>query len=140
MDVGFLSEAGHVPQLGVPFPICIFLKNTGRTPARDLRIRMNSDAVICDSREPTVPEFFDGDKPAELGALGPDVVYGHWIGNSRPIDPEPLSTGAKIFAVWGIVDYDDVFGIPHRTKFFIAKLGPSPTAPTAAVGPYNDCT
>jgi len=137
MRIGFLLEPGEIPD-GFPFPVCVFLKNTGRTPARNLKISTNCDAVIFTDPVPTIPEL-PSDEPRALGAIGPGVTHGHWMMSRSLYRNDPL-TKDKVFAAWGLVTYEDIFGDPHATKFFLAKIGPGPEAPTDVSGPYNDCT
>lgn len=97
-------------------------KNVGQTPA--LGIRILSDVVIIpssgsDVKPPrTYSTSYDGDNEPTV-ALGGGVVASDPINNRAFKEAELVEfrAGSKLYVVWGVIYYSDVFGKNHYTRF-----------------------
>ena len=99
------------------------LLNTGNTPARKVRIRIAADILPI-----PVPEDFDFPLPELEEELAKDagIVGAHQkytlAGTLKNFVPDAeianIKEGReKALCVWGLITYEDVFGITHSTKF-----------------------
>jgi hypothetical protein len=98
------------------------LVNTGNTPARKVRIRINADILPV-----PIPEDFNYPLPDEPiksaeGAVGAHQTYILSGGLVKDFVPEAdvanIKEGnARVLCVWGLVTYEDIFGDSHTTKF-----------------------
>ena len=96
-------------------------KNVGQTPA--LGLRTLTDAVIISSagsdvKPPrTYSTSFGGDNEATT-ALGGGIAASDPISRTfKESELEEFRAGSKLYVVWGVIYYSDVFGKSHYTRF-----------------------
>lgn len=97
-------------------------KNVGQTPA--LGLRTLTDVVIIpssgsDVKPPrTYSTSYDGDDEAGV-ALGGEIVASDPVNNRafKEADLVEFRAGSKLYVVWGVIYYSDVFGKKHYTRF-----------------------
>ena len=115
-----IESPSHVWTVGQPIDIRIKQKNTGRTPALNLKsvnIIAVQEAASGDVFK--APAFFyKPDQYVRSGNLTPDgEVFSDFV---KPFTAEDesriVSLKVRVY-VHGIVEYDDVFGIHHWVKF-----------------------
>lgn len=96
-------------------------KNVGQTPA--LGLRTLTDAVIISSSVSDVkpPRTYS---TSYGGDNGPTTALGGGIAASDPVNRtfkdaelEEFRAGSKLYVVWGVIYYSDVFGKNHFTRF-----------------------
>jgi hypothetical protein len=96
-------------------------KNVGQTPA--LGLRTLTDAVIISSSGPDVkpPRTYPA---SNRGDNEPTIPLGGGIAASDPVNRtfkeaelEEFRAGSKLYVVWGVIYYSDVFGKDHYTRF-----------------------
>jgi hypothetical protein len=96
-------------------------KNVGQTPA--LGLRALTDAVIISSSGSDVkpPRTFSTSYGVDNE---PTIALGGGIAASDPINRtfkeaelEEFRAGSKLYVVWGVIYYSDVFGKNHYTRF-----------------------
>jgi hypothetical protein len=102
-------------------PSSLNYKNVGQTPA--LRLGTLTDAVIISSsgmdvKPPrTYSTSYDGDNEPTT-ALGGDIVASDPINKTfKEADLQDFRTGNKLYVVWVVIHYSDVFGKNHYTRF-----------------------
>ncbi len=99
----------------------IVIKNTGQTPAHDLRVISKTELLRHPIGIPFNFTLISGPDPstAVLGAGEPTASESKpatpFDGNAMMVATEPES-GARIYT-WGTVTYRDVFGHSHYTNF-----------------------
>jgi hypothetical protein len=124
LGVDYIRPVPLRPEVGKPFQVIVRLKNTGKTPARNI--------IGTALAEPTANERpsydYAGRKQFRRGVIASNAGGDIPINLSRspntgevvPLTQETfdgLSRGdIKIFA-HGKVDYEDIFGIPHWFTF-----------------------
>jgi hypothetical protein len=96
-------------------------KNVGQTPA--LGLKSVIDAVIISSsgmdvRPPrTYPTSYGGDNEPTT-ALGGGIAASDPINRTfKEAELEEFRAGSKVYVVWGVMYYSDVFGKNHYTRF-----------------------
>jgi hypothetical protein len=97
-------------------------KNVGQTPA--LGLRALTDVVIIPSSGSDVKPpraystSYDGDNEATV-ALGAGIVASDPVNNRafKEADLVEFRAGNKLYVVWGVIYYSDVFGKKHYTRF-----------------------
>jgi hypothetical protein len=96
-------------------------KNVGQTPA--LNLKAMSDAVIMSSAVSDVkpprlyPTSYPGDNSTAT-ALGSDIAASDSINKTfKESELEEFRAGTKMYIVWGVIYYSDVFGKTHYTRF-----------------------
>jgi hypothetical protein len=97
-------------------------KNVGQTPA--LGLRTLTDVVIISSsgsdvKPPrTYSTSYGGDNEPTI-ALGGGIVASDPINNRafKETELEEFRAGSKLYVVWGVIYYSDVFGKNHYTRF-----------------------
>jgi hypothetical protein len=96
-------------------------KNVGQTPA--LGLRTLTDAVIISSSGSDVkpPRTYS---TSYGGDNEPTITLGGGIAASDPVNRtfkeaelEEFRAGSKLYVVWGVIYYSDVFGKNHYTRF-----------------------
>ena len=96
-------------------------KNVGQTPA--LGLRTLTDAVIISSSGSDVkpPRTYS---TSYGGDNEPTIALGGGIAASDPVNRtfkeaelEEFRVGSKLYVVWGVIYYSDVFGKNHYTRF-----------------------
>jgi hypothetical protein len=92
-------------------------RNLGQTPASN--VLSWSRVRVLDT--PIAPEVFEEERaPVRIGDLGPGAKSFLVISGRRPISDEELSgvaNGVKALIVFGRIQYEDVFGKKHTTRF-----------------------
>jgi hypothetical protein len=97
-------------------------KNVGQTPAVGLRTL--TDVVIISSsgsdvKPPrTYSTSYGGDNEPTI-ALGGGIVASDPVNNRafKETELEEFRAGSKLYVVWGVIYYSDVFGKNHYTRF-----------------------
>ena len=97
-------------------------KNVGQTPA--LGLRTLTDVVIISSsgsdvKPPrTYSTSYGGDNEPTI-ALGGGIVASDPVNNRafKETELEEFRAGSKLYVVWGVIYYSDVFGKNHYTRF-----------------------
>jgi hypothetical protein len=111
------------PKFGVLLPTTLSLiaVNGGQTPAYRIRAHLNWHWIPAGSGFPDDFDFLDHHSPAEtvttIAALNP----GKEIPFTFPFDPSAIARardGETTLFFYGRVEYDDVFGAPHASRFF----------------------
>jgi hypothetical protein len=96
-------------------------KNVGQTPALNLRTLI--DAVITSSSGTDIkpPRSYS---TSYSGDNEPTIALGGGIAASDPVNRtfrdtelEEFRAGSKLYIVWGVIYYSDVFGKNHYTRF-----------------------
>lgn len=95
------------------------LQNTGHTPARNIRFQV--EAAILPTAIPVNFKFWLPSKPSGSNTIGPGQT-GTMAGIVKWRVPDDWVQRVKwgnefALYVWGVVGYDDVFGVRHRTTF-----------------------
>jgi hypothetical protein len=132
---GVLSpKTGKITEWNFSVPI----NNSGATPTRNMTIsagrHISSAPLPSDFKCPTATT------DPELVALGPrDKIYTAQFGNVQPQVIAEVKSGVKdgrhlYFCGWA--KYDDIFAVPHVTKFCydLATFGPDPFS---GIGPQH---
>ncbi len=122
-----------------PLKVAFILKNTGQTPAYDLRQLTRLIIVKTDSvKNLPDPRTMTADWPQ--GVLAPNTDLLLWrIPDAEPMTFSGLSSKEYRICFYGKITYEDIYGGKHWTTFAyerIAQFGqfyPSPRFPT-----YND--
>jgi hypothetical protein len=97
-------------------------KNVGQTPA--LGLRTLTDAVIISSsgsdvKSPrTYSTSYDGNNEPTI-ALGGGIAASDPVnrGSFKEAELAEFRAGSKLYVVWGVIYYSDVFGKNHYTRF-----------------------
>jgi hypothetical protein len=97
-------------------------KNVGQTPA--LGIKTLTDVVIIPSSGPdvtpprTFPTSYGGDNGSTI-ALGAGIAASDPVNTKafKGAELEEFRAGRKLYVVWGVIYYSDVFGKDHYTRF-----------------------
>jgi hypothetical protein len=117
----------------------LLFSNSGRTPARNVRMRSASKGIPTGTK--LTPDY-GARNPIGEGPSSSSITPGgskRLLG--RPLRPDAdmlakLQSGAWVLYHFGEVTYEDVFGQPHRTTFCVFVL-PS-LAEAGDCGEYND--
>ena len=97
------------------------LLNTGNTPARKVRIRTAADILPI-----PIPETFQFSLPDESEIKDAGIVGAHQTyilaGTVKDFVPDSevavIKEGSrKALCVWGLITYEDIFGVNHKTRF-----------------------
>ena len=132
----------HGPENEVWVSVQIIIKNTGQTPAHDLRIVSKTELLRHPIEMPFDFTLISGPDPsaAVLGADEPTESESRpekpFDGNEMMVAMEPES-GARIYT-WGTVTYLDVFGRPHYTNFCSSLIFANGEAVAHASEHHND--
>jgi hypothetical protein len=113
---------------GIPFKVVFTLRNNGRTAARILRRGMAISYNIPLSR---IPDYSLCTIQPGLSILGPRTAsppIEYWLAASDEAGFQEVLTAknANRCFFWGFVDYHDLLGEPHTTKFgfqFLSEQG-----------------
>jgi hypothetical protein len=125
VNAAIFQERGIAGQEDRRFQGIPKLLNTGVTTARKIRIRINADVlpmpIAKDFSFPAriVPETSEAPQFLSLGAhQNADLMGGVVDGFAPDQDVAEIKEGVrKALCVWGTIDYEDIFGDPHSTKF-----------------------
>ena len=122
----------------------ILFRNTGRTPAKNVRI-----ATIHEATRRGSPPPFQYSAPSRYGLMAPNgTAFNHIPVAFNPLTLAPLplddrsiqqlTSGDETLYIHGELTYDDIFGQQHWTTYcyFLSNL-PGPVAP-AACPEHND--
>jgi hypothetical protein len=142
MKIGVDPE--HRPNVvdGSEVTAAIQIQNTGKTPARELTVQTRLN-VLPSSQAPVLPESIEAYK--SMSGLGWAQTSGIRFPEDKPVtdfevswfddgwrkhlptlqDSYDWTQGRSWVAVYGEVDYADIFGVPHWTKFCLAFTGTS---------------
>jgi len=108
-------QFGGIPPVDQPFIIRITLRNTGKTPARDVR---TCPRVAAGSKSVT-PNFkcekyvFSGTLFPQAGTFSDIIVTNKFAKEDR----DKILDGSHIVWAYGRVTYRDVFDVPHWFTF-----------------------
>jgi hypothetical protein len=122
-------------------PFQINLKNSGKTPALDLTIRLEWQSSKGTDEMPERPKY-SGERSDKftIGAIGPDIVHEH-RGTFRdfPREVRQAIKMASRFTICGLIEYRGPMPSPsYTTKFCLLWQGRE--GPFVVSGPYNDCS
>ena len=146
--IGVEIIEAHPPTINVGDPayITFAFKNTGKTPARNVRATITKDPVQTGIR----PDFtYARERTARYGILPPNgsahvtlsVANSISTGDLRPIIPPILTAlvnGTIIYYIHGFVLYGDIFDREHwMTICYFARSFPGPIS-FGACGEHND--
>jgi hypothetical protein len=107
-----------------PFDVRIEVKNTGRTPALNVRIFQTKEAIGAKGYALPEPNFaYAEDSYSPAGNITPDgyVYFDHLSILTRQERERIFSSTERIW-VHGAVKYDDVFGAHHLQHFCVYLL------------------
>ena len=96
-------------------------KNVGQTPALGLRT-LTDAAIISSSGSDVKPPrtystSYGGDNEPTI-ALGGDIAASDPVNRTfKEAELEEFRAGSKLYVVWGVIYYSDVFGKNHYTRF-----------------------
>ena len=96
-------------------------KNVGQTPALGLRT-LTDAAIISSSGSDVKPPrtystSYGGDNEPSI-ALGGDIAASDPVNRTfKQAELEEFRAGSKLYVVWGVIYYSDVFGKNHYTRF-----------------------
>jgi hypothetical protein len=123
-----LASVSGAPNVGEPFRVTITIRNTGKTPAKKVRI-----VPVVDPRPDGSPPDFEKKveetaKSYESGPYGivsnavvpPSATSGSTITASKgPLTAAGLETlkGQQRVFVYGKITYEDIFGVSHWVTF-----------------------
>lgn len=101
-----------------PLVNMIRFSNTGKTPAR----KVTFSFTIEDVKPNQLPTFIydDSSKKGEMGALFPNAPQKVRVETPTTLtatDYEDLATGKAYVALYGVINYYDIFGVQHWNKF-----------------------
>jgi hypothetical protein len=111
----------RVGQSDLKFEARPHLLNTGNTPARKVRVRIQADILPV-----PVPEDFGFPLPEEpiksaegtVGAHQTNILLGMVKDFVPDAEVSAIKEGTqKALCIWGLVTYEDIFGDTHTTKF-----------------------
>jgi hypothetical protein len=122
--------------LGHPFDTRVSFKNTGRTPALNVKAVTVREVITHKGGRLGIPHFsYPPDKYIFSGNLTPDgEIFGDDI--SEPLTEDDIkkitSNMVRVFT-HGTVEYDDVFGVHHWQNYcgFLVPMG------VIAICPYH---
>lgn len=104
---------GSQPSFGV------VITNNGKTPARNIRVKIQRNTFPKGT--PFDAKYFDEGGPESTAVLFPNQTFNLTTGSeARPLTArlvEMITTEEFILYVYGMVTYEDVFGVKHRTTF-----------------------
>jgi hypothetical protein len=96
-------------------------KNVGQTPALGLRTITDAAIISPSGTEVKPPRMYS---TSYGGDAEPAVALGGGIATSDPINKtfkdaelEEFRAGSKLYVVWGVIYYSDIFGKSHWTRF-----------------------
>ena len=116
---------------GLKFEAKPFVVNTGHTPAHKVAFKVKAailpGTLPLDFNFPLLDHFMAG------GVIGPQqnrVISGvvdDFCDDAAVDDIKHAKGDGKVLHVWGIVQYEDIFNVPHYTRFFhsVTWVGPS---------------
>jgi hypothetical protein len=96
-------------------------KNVGQTPALGLKTMIDAAIILSSGADVKPPRIY----PTTYGSDNePGAVLGGGIAASDPINKtfkdqelEEFRAGSKLYLVWGVIYYSDVFGKSHYARF-----------------------
>ena len=118
--VGVMGYGKVTLEVGKHFTVRVGFKNSGKTPAIDVRTSVVIEPVMDNG----LPDFNNLPKPKSRGVLPPgEEVYAQSVVTEK--SPTGLSergvelikSGRQTVYVFGTIWYADVFNVPHWTRF-----------------------
>jgi uncharacterized repeat protein (TIGR01451 family) len=134
--------------VGQPMTYPLGIKNTGKTPARNMIAKIFLDIIDSD-QEPPLSRVADATYERGIitaGILFPDsdikqpIIRPTQDGKARlttDSEVKALQEGKAYIAIYGIITYDDVFGVHHWTKFCKWQGVPNSTYHASQCTAYN---
>jgi hypothetical protein len=119
-----------------PF-IQLGFKNSGQTPAHNMRIWTRSAVSIYPLANPPDPP--DGG-PISMGVIGPNSDFHISIESDIPVtddERQRVVAGDAAFYVYGHLAYDDAFGKPRETTFCVFYRGEVAKSPSGRLATYQ---
>jgi hypothetical protein len=115
-------------QAGQPFSVQVLFKNTGKTPARNLVATVFLDTFGASEAVPLdhvgksyTHETITAGILTPNDEFGPILVVRHGADHSVTLVTSEqvgaLASGKFYFAIYGVISYDDIFGVHHWTNF-----------------------
>jgi len=134
---------------GQPMTYPLGIKNTGKTPARNMVTKIYLDIVDA-SQEPPLERVVTD--TYERGVITAGIVFPDGDIKQPIVRPTEngkprLTTDSEVnavreakayIAIYGIITYDDVFGVHHWTKFCKWQAAAAGTFHTAQCTAYNN--
>lgn len=116
-------EESNITEFGEGKPIFTRVKfvNSGKSPALKVFTFANLEIRDTPVPEPMPPLPTDG--AGSRAVLGPQSTYTIALKLDKQTTQtiQEIIAGQKKVYVWGIVEYDDIFGVRHRTKFCLVN-------------------
>lgn len=126
---------------GQPVTYPLRVVNTGKTPAKNLDMKIFIDIVPADQEPPL--EYVDKNSGHPYGHITSGIVFPNADFNQTVVRPSAdgspqlaIKDGKSYLAVYGVIDYDDVFKTHRRTKF-CAWIATSGTFHASGCTKYN---
>jgi hypothetical protein len=123
----FLSRFGVVDKLGVRYPDAVgyqlTLKNSGLTPAYNVSVWKSIKVLPADAHNLVIyPEEEKKPDPRFIVGAGEDV--GVPVALTQPLtsaEKQAITSGIAELYLYGVVQYDDAFGVRRRTTFCLKR-------------------
>ncbi|MGB6973931.1 MAG: hypothetical protein WBD67_04530 [Terracidiphilus sp.] len=120
-----VTEISGPPEVGKPWDVKIIFRNTGKTIARDLRIRFGVDDLPGEAEPPVGYRRDQRFSPPTILSPGSFGESHQFPGSRDQGHPNVVSQeifdahkkGTMRLSVFGILLYRDIFGGHHRTDF-----------------------
>jgi hypothetical protein len=104
---------------GLPLRCGVHIANSGKTPALKLRTRLSVSAINSDAE--FHPEYvIDSSDKDSITVLQPGMTLTLNFSSSLEIfstNIDDFKEERRILYMYGVIDYEDIFGNPHSTKF-----------------------
>lgn len=103
------------------FTFKVYIKNTGKTPALNVRTYIEMDAV---TNTGSITNMDDERRASRAGVIAPDAtIFSSPGGYSKGVILEDafnqyISTGCKVY-IFGTIWYDDIFGHNHWSQYCV---------------------
>ncbi len=117
-------------------------KNFGDTPAHDLRVQSDCELVDWPIKETYVPNI-KVTEDASIEVIGPTAdrsVFGRTKESLTTDIFIGLQDGTKAYVLYGVIEYNDIFGKQHTTNFRYYCGGPTGADDVAAHKNGNQAT
>jgi hypothetical protein len=101
-----------------PLTTAIVIRNTGSSPG--INVVGKSRVAWGPGELPEDPPYGEGDSPGSVGTLFPGNTVSHTLETTRGLSAqeiEAIKGGRMFFYVFGFIEYDDIFGKRHKTRY-----------------------
>ena len=110
--------ANGKPEANKPTIVTVFIKNTGKTMAKNVRIQ-GGIRHVGDGTEPNFEQQVAAVKSTSVGVMPPAGDY-FSTNSTGVVDAEGfgrIQSGQLRIYVFGKISYEDIFGAPHQVRF-----------------------